>query len=88
MDRAERRKRTFNVVRQRMSLSNIFDILIYKLTSRRTGALKKQNPLDCGNPKCIMCSNPRKIYKGKTCDELTRQEQKAALSAKEQLEEM
>ena len=29
----------------------------------------KHHAMDCGNPKCILCSNPRKIYKEKTIQE-------------------
>ena len=31
----------------------------------------KHSPANCGNPKCVMCSNPRKTFK-----ELTAQEQR------------
>ncbi len=31
--------------------------------------LEKHHVMDCGNPKCVMCSNPRKTFK-----ELTQQE--------------
>ena len=30
---------------------------------------QKTNVLNCGNPKCIMCANPRKIFKEKTIQE-------------------
>lgn len=30
---------------------------------------QKRNMLNCGNPKCIMCSNPRKVFKEKTIKE-------------------
>lgn len=30
---------------------------------------QKMNLLNCGDPKCIMCSNPRKIFKEKTIKE-------------------
>lgn len=33
--------------------------------------LAKVSPVSCGNPKCVMCGNPRKTFK-----ELTFQEQK------------
>ena len=29
----------------------------------------KHHAMDCGNPKCILCSNPRKIIKEKTIQE-------------------
>lgn len=31
----------------------------------------KQSPMSCGNPKCVMCANPRKVW-----EELTIQEKK------------
>jgi len=29
----------------------------------------KQSPMNCGNPKCLMCMNPRKVWKQKTIGE-------------------
>lgn len=29
----------------------------------------KKHVLNCGNPKCVMCSNPRKVWKEKTIQE-------------------
>lgn len=29
----------------------------------------KQTPMNCGNPKCFMCMNPRKVWKQKTIGE-------------------
>ena len=29
----------------------------------------KHSPANCGNPKCIMCGNPRKIFKERTMQE-------------------
>lgn len=31
--------------------------------------LHKHHVMNCGNPKCIMCSNPRKVFKEKTMQE-------------------
>jgi hypothetical protein len=31
--------------------------------------LNKHHAMDCGNPSCIMCGNPRKIWKEKTIQE-------------------
>lgn len=30
----------------------------------------KQHPMDCGNPECGVCGNPRKVFKKKTLKEL------------------
>jgi hypothetical protein len=29
----------------------------------------KRHALNCGNPKCVMCANPRKVFKEKTIQE-------------------
>lgn len=29
----------------------------------------KKHAMNCGNPKCIMCANPRKVFKEKTIQE-------------------
>jgi len=31
--------------------------------------LVKKHALNCGNPKCVMCANPRKVFKEKTIQE-------------------
>jgi hypothetical protein len=57
MDRAERRHRTQNFIASQLRIA------------RRTGTgsalsqpgrLKKQHAMDCGQPQCQMCGNPRK----------------------------
>ena len=39
---------------------------------RQTHRLAKHHAMDCGNPKCYLCGNPRKTHK----DRLTAQEKK------------
>jgi hypothetical protein len=29
----------------------------------------KHHAMNCGNPKCVMCANPRKVFKEKTMQE-------------------
>jgi hypothetical protein len=29
----------------------------------------KQHAMNCGNPKCVMCANPRKVFNEKTIQE-------------------
>ena len=31
--------------------------------------LAKRHGMNCGNPKCVMCANPRKVFKEKTIQE-------------------
>ncbi len=84
MNRAERRRRTFKIVCRRRRMSERIMRLPDGDNPRRIGSMKKRNPFNCGNPKCSLCRNPRKEYKGKTCYEKTRQERQASLSEKEQ----
>lgn len=42
----------------------------YGVEVKEPHKLAKHHALNCGNPKCIMCANPRKTFK-----ELTAQEQ-------------
>lgn len=39
---------------------------------KQTHRLAKRHAMDCGNPKCYLCGNPRKTHK----DKLTAQEKK------------
>lgn len=91
MNRAERRRRTFNVVRYRTEqadLSGLFlevdddGVIRDYFDPKKIGTYKKSNPFNCGNPRCYLCTNPRKMYKEKT-----RHEQIAALTAREQINE-
>ena len=43
------------------------------------GHFKKQNAMDCGNPKCCLCGNPRKSKKLNKKDSLSIQEKRANL---------
>ena len=91
MDRAERRKRTFNIVCRRTELAYHFGLFLEAdedggvrdvPNPKRVGSCKKKHPFDCGRSNCGLCSKPRKLYK-----EDTRQERKAALTAREQVDE-
>ncbi len=43
----------------------------YGIAVKEPHKFAKHHALNCGNPKCIMCSNPRKLFK-----ELTSQEKR------------
>lgn len=36
----------------------------------------KHHAMNCGNPKCLLCSNPRKVFKEKTIQEQRHEQQK------------
>lgn len=41
----------------------------YGMEVKEPHRLAKHHALDCGNPECIMCANPRKIFGEKTIQE-------------------
>jgi len=41
----------------------------YGVTVEEPHRFQKRHLLNCGDPKCTMCSNPRKIFKEKTIKE-------------------
>lgn len=57
MNRAERRSRTKNFIARQVKLAKRFGLKIIP------GKFRKRHALDCGNPKCAICGNPRKIWK-------------------------
>lgn len=57
MSRAERRSKTSNFIAKQLKIAKAFGIKIIP------GKLKKKHALDCGNPRCMVCGNPRKRWK-------------------------
>jgi hypothetical protein len=41
----------------------------YHIPSDMPHKYVKRHALNCGNPKCVMCANPRKVFKEKTIQE-------------------
>lgn len=42
-----------------------------KDVEREPHRFAKHHAMDCGNPECMMCGNPRKTFKEKTIQELS-----------------
>jgi len=86
MTRGERRRRTRNIVRQRvkeMALFEMLDICEGEIQEKqRIGLCKKKKPLDCGNPRCFCCSY------GRWAHGITRREQEFLLRFKEEMDEL
>ena len=55
-----------NYVKKQTKIAKQFGIV-----EKEPHRFAKHSPANCGNPKCVMCANPRKTFK-----ELTAQEQK------------
>jgi len=80
MDRAERRRRTANVLARRigqMHWSDFFDWI----DDRYIGRCRLMSPFDCGRPRCGVCQKSRK-WLG-----ITRKERMAELFLREYLDE-
>ena len=43
----------------------------YGLPVEEPHKLAKKHSMNCGDPKCIMCGNPRKMFKERTIKELS-----------------
>lgn len=57
MKRAERRAKTERFIKRQLRLAKRFGLKLVP------GKFKKKHALDCGNPKCLICGNPRKLWK-------------------------
>lgn len=57
MKRAERRAKTANFIAKQIRIAKRFGLKIIP------GKFRKKHALDCGNPRCSICGNPRKIWK-------------------------
>ena len=53
-----------NAIRKQMRIAKA-----YKIPVETPHQLAKHHVLDCGNPNCVMCANPRKVWKEKTIQE-------------------
>lgn len=63
---SKRRLKDENAVAKQVKIAKAYNVPVDE-----PHKLAKHHALNCGNPKCIMCSNPRKVFK-----ELTTQEKR------------
>ena len=53
-----------NAIRKQVKIAKAYGIEI-----KEPHKLIKHHALDCGNPNCVMCGNPRKVWGEKTMQE-------------------
>lgn len=58
MGRADRLSRTARAVKRQLRIAKL-----HKLTKLTAGKFKKRHAMDCGNSRCMVCGNPRKLWK-------------------------
>lgn len=63
-------KKQVKIAKQRGTFGNSDRII------KEPHRLAKRHAMDCGNPECFMCGNPRRSKLSKTKDKLTAQEQR------------
>ena len=56
--------KTDNAVKKQVKIAKEFGIEV-----KEPHKFAKQHAMNCGNPKCFMCANPRKVFKEKTIQE-------------------
>lgn len=65
--RSTRKHDTWTVIAKRKKLVKSYGI--GKDYSNCGHKLSKMNGINCGDPRCIMCANPRKMFKERTLKE-------------------
>jgi hypothetical protein len=56
--------KTDNAVKKQVKIAKEFGIEV-----KEPHKFAKHHAMNCGNPKCFMCSNPRKVFNEKTIQE-------------------
>jgi hypothetical protein len=60
-----------NAIKKQVKIAKEHKVSEYNPNVDQPHRFVKHHVMDCGNPKCVMCSNPRKTFK-----ELTQQEKR------------
>jgi len=68
---SKRRQKDDNAVRKQMKIAKEHKVTEFNPKTDQPHRYVKHHVMNCGNPNCFMCSNPRKIFK-----DLTQQEKR------------
>jgi hypothetical protein len=64
--RSKRRQETDNFIKKQQKIAKFHNVPEHEYESHRYAKTKAMN---CGDPNCVMCMNPRKSFKQKTLKE-------------------
>jgi len=53
-----------NAIRKQLKIAKAHNVLV-----KTPHEFAKHHAMNCGNPNCVMCANPRKVWKEKTIQE-------------------
>lgn len=73
---SKRRLKDDNAVRKQVKIAKAHGLTNKDKTLKEPHRLAKHHAMDCGNPGCVLCANPRHNKMFKTKDKLTIQERK------------
>lgn len=69
---SRRRLKDENAIRKQAKIAKQHGAVFNDKVTKQPHRLAKHHAMDCGNPECYMCGNPRKTHK----DKLTAQEKR------------
>jgi len=64
--RSRRLSNEKNIINKQLKIAKNYNLDVDQYEGHRYA---KHHVLNCGNPKCVMCGNPRKVWKEKTKQE-------------------
>ena len=64
--RSKRLQNEENVIKRQLKIAKSHNMPVDEYEGHRYA---KHHAMDCGNPQCIMCSNPRRTFKERTVQE-------------------
>ena len=70
-ERSKRIKRDHRSIKKQLKIAKAYSIDVDNKDKHRLSKLKV---LNCGDPNCFLCANPRKFNKGKNINSLTTKE--------------
>lgn len=58
-----------DAVRKQVKIAKAHGASEYDVSVNEPHRFHKRHAMDCGNPKCVVCGNPRKVFKQRTYQE-------------------
>ena len=65
-----------NAIKKQIEIAKQHGLVPSDKAIKEPHRLAKHHAMDCGNPDCIMCGNPRKVFKERTYQEMKQHQNK------------
>ena len=66
---SKRLQQSENAVKKQVKIAKAHGLTDKDKAIKEPHRLEKHHAMDCGNPECVMCGNPRKFFKEPTIQE-------------------